>query len=60
VKSRVREYVASHNREFSAAYPKFGGKLLYSLDAPIFEDGTTTKGDTISRGLWDYARKRSR
>jgi hypothetical protein len=53
VTNRVREFVAMHNREFSTAYPKFGGKLLYSLDAPIFEDGTTTRGDTVSCGFWD-------
>jgi hypothetical protein len=53
VKSRVRDFVRIHNREFSTAYPKFGGKLLQSLDAPIFEDGATTRGDTVSRGLWD-------
>jgi hypothetical protein len=53
VKSRVRDFVRIHNREFSTAYPKFGGHILHSLDAPLFEDGATTRGDTISRGLWD-------
>jgi hypothetical protein len=53
VRARIRDFIAIHNRTFSTAYPKFGGKLLHSLDAPIFDDGTTTRGDTVSRGLWD-------
>lgn len=53
VKSRVREYVAIHNRSFSTQYPKFGGRRLHSLDAPVFAEGPMTMGDTVSRGLWD-------
>jgi hypothetical protein len=53
VKARIRHFVAIHNRTFSTAYPKFGGNLLYSLDAPIFDDGATTRGDNVSHGLWD-------
>jgi hypothetical protein len=53
VKGRVREYVAIHNRSFSTAYPKFGGQLLRSLDAPLFVEGTGTLGDRITRGLWE-------
>jgi hypothetical protein len=34
-------------------YAKFGDALLLSLDEVMFEDGTATRGDTVSRGLWD-------
>jgi len=40
-----------HRRQYYKDYAnKWGDE---SLDAPMFEDGTTTRGDTISRGLWD-------
>jgi hypothetical protein len=26
---------------------------LVSLDEAMFEDGSSTRGDTVSRGLWD-------
>ena len=28
-------------------------RSLVSLDAQLFDDRTMTRGDTISRGLWD-------
>jgi hypothetical protein len=34
-------------------YAKFGNSRLVSLDEVPFHDGTATRGDTISRGLWD-------
>jgi hypothetical protein len=29
------------------------GRPLVSLDELMFEDGTATKGDNVSCGLWD-------
>ncbi len=52
VRTRVKDYVRSHNR-MSPQYLKFGGSLLISLDAPLFADGTTTLGETVTRRLWD-------
>jgi hypothetical protein len=53
VKSRVSSYVAAHNRMFPTKYAKFGNSPLVSLDEVMFEDGSTTRGDTVTRGLWD-------
>jgi hypothetical protein len=46
IRKRVREFVTAQYRQFS----KFGP---LSLDARLYDDGTTTLGDTITRGLWD-------
>jgi hypothetical protein len=43
--ARLPEFLREHRRQFS----KFG---LVSLDAPIYGDGTTTLGDTVTTGLW--------
>ena len=53
VRARVQTYVTAHNRMFPTKYAKFGNSPLVSLDEVLFEDGTATRGDTISRGLWD-------
>ncbi len=49
---RVEYCVAAHNRTFSTQYPKFAGRPLSLLDAPLFVDGPMTLGDTITCGLW--------
>jgi hypothetical protein len=46
IRRRVREFITAQYRQFS----RFGPR---SLDARAFEDGTTTLGDTITRGFWD-------
>jgi hypothetical protein len=51
--SRVRHFIGRHNRMFPPKYAKFGSSPLVSLDQVLFEDGMTTRGDTVSRGLWD-------
>jgi hypothetical protein len=43
--ARLPEFLRDHRRQFG----KFGP---LSLDAPIFEDGATTLGDTVTIGLW--------
>ena len=53
VKARIQTYITAHNRMFPTKYAKFGDSPLVSLDQALFEDGSTTRGDTISRGLWD-------
>ncbi len=50
VRGRIREFVASHNREANRhGVGKFG---LVSLDAPIFADSSMTLKDTVQHGLW--------
>jgi hypothetical protein len=53
VGARIRTYVAAHNRMFPTNFAKFGDSRLVSLDEVMFEGGSTTRGDTVSRGLWD-------
>ena len=53
VRGRVRAYVTAHNRMYPTKYAKFGNSPLVSLDEVLFDDGTTTRGDTVSRGLWE-------
>jgi hypothetical protein len=53
VRVRVQNYITAHNRMFPTKYAKFGDSPLVSLDEVLFEDGSTTRGDTVSRGLWD-------
>jgi hypothetical protein len=53
VKLRLQEFVLLENRMFPIKYRKFGNSTLVSLDDLMFDDGTTTRGDTVSRGLWD-------
>jgi hypothetical protein len=51
-RARVQHFVAD-NRMFPTKYAKFGDSPLVSLDEVLFEDGSATRGDTVSRGLWD-------
>jgi hypothetical protein len=53
VRARVKQFIAAHNRMYPTKYAKFGDSPLVSLDEVLFEDGSTTRGDTVSRGLWD-------
>jgi hypothetical protein len=38
---------------FPTKFAKFGDSPLVSLDEVMFDDGSTTRGDNVSRGLWD-------
>lgn len=49
----VKKLVGEQEREFPTKFRKFGDSLLVSLDEQLFEDGTATRGDSVSRGLWD-------
>lgn len=53
VRTRVQKYITAHNRMFPTKFAKFGDARLVSLDEVLFEDGSATRGDTVSRGLWD-------
>src|ERR1700730_14439129 len=53
VRGRVQTYIAAHNRMYPTKYAKFGDSPLVSLDEVLFDDGATTRGDTVSRGLWE-------
>ncbi len=53
VPHRIKIYVAELNRLYPTKYAKFGDARLVSLDEVMFEGGTATRGDTVSRGLWD-------
>jgi hypothetical protein len=44
---------ANDNRFYPMQYRKFGTARLISLDQLALEDGATTIGDQVSRGLWD-------
>jgi hypothetical protein len=53
VPGRVKVYIAELNKLYPTQYRKFGDSLLVSLDEVMFEDGSTTIGDNVSRSLWD-------
>ena len=53
VRARVKSYITAHNRMFPTKYAKFGYSPLVSLDEVIFDGGSASRGDTVSRGLWD-------
>jgi len=51
--ARVRSFVINHQRAFPTRYAKFGDSPLLSLDEALYDDGSGTRGDNVSRGLWD-------
>jgi hypothetical protein len=53
VSDHLRRFVREYNRQHPTKYAKFGNARLVSLDDVMFEDGSMTRGDTVSRGLWD-------
>lgn len=53
LRDRVSFHMKEANKMFAPKFSKFGNSQLLSLDALAFEDGTTTIGDSVSRGLWD-------
>jgi hypothetical protein len=53
VPKRIRFYTQEREKLFPTKFRKFGDSLLVSLDEQLFDDGTATRGDTVSRGLWD-------
>ncbi|WP_334366942.1 MULTISPECIES: hypothetical protein [unclassified Bradyrhizobium] len=53
ISAKIYYYIRAQNLAFPTKYRKFGNSPLESLDEVLFEDGTATRGDTVSRGLWD-------
>jgi hypothetical protein len=53
VQQHLRRFMREYNRQHPTKYAKFGNARLVSLDEVLFDDGSTTRGDTVSRGLWD-------
>ncbi|SHN66499.1 hypothetical protein [Bradyrhizobium erythrophlei] len=53
IATRIRWYISDYYRSFPTGIAKFGKGQLVSLDETLLEDGTTKRGDTVSRGLWD-------
>jgi hypothetical protein len=53
VPKRIRFYTQEREKLFPTKFRKFGDAMLVSLDEQLFDDGTATRGDTVSRGLWD-------
>jgi hypothetical protein len=53
IAARIHWYVSDYNRMFPTKYAKFGNSLLVSLDEQVYDDGSTTRADTVTRGLWD-------
>jgi hypothetical protein len=49
----IRDYVSAQDRMFPTKFAKFGDSPLVSLDEVLFDSGTATRGETVSRGLWD-------
>jgi hypothetical protein len=50
VSSRIKVYITEMNRLYPTKYAKFGDSPLLSLDEMLFDDGTATRGDNVSRG----------
>lgn len=50
---RYREFLRITNRMFPTQYAKFGGSPLVPLDESLFDNGSGTRGDIVTRGLWD-------
>jgi hypothetical protein len=53
VPARVKVYISELNKLYPTKYAKFGDARLVSLDEVLYDSGTATRGDTVSRGLWD-------
>lgn len=53
LKQHIRWFLKDYNRQHPGKFAKFGNSLLVSLDGAIFDDGGGTRGDYVSRGLWD-------
>ena len=56
-RSQVERYIArfvrARLRDFPKKFARFGSSPLVSLDEALFDDGGGTRGDNVSRSLWD-------
>lgn len=53
VPATVKRLVKDQAKLFPTMFRKFGDSPLVSLDELVFEDGSTTRGDMVTHGLWD-------
>ena len=53
VDRHVRWFVREYDRQHPTKYARFGDSPLVSLDEVLFEGRSATRGDMVSRGLWD-------
>ena len=51
--ARIKFYMAEANKMFAPKFRKFGDAKMVSLDELAFDDGSTTIGENVIRGLWD-------
>lgn len=50
--ARSREFISASYKMFPTSFAKFGSARLLSLDETVFEDGSATRSDFVSQGLW--------
>jgi hypothetical protein len=53
VQRHLSFFLSGYNRQHPTKFAKFGNSLLVSLDEVILDDGSGTRGDLVTRGLWD-------
>jgi hypothetical protein len=53
IEAAVQKAASAHNKMFSEWAVGGGAGKWVSLEAPKYEDGATTVGDTVSQGLWE-------
>jgi hypothetical protein len=53
VENYIARFVRARLRDFPKKYARFGSSPLLSLDEALFDEGSGTRGDNVSRGLWD-------
>jgi hypothetical protein len=53
IPKHIKKLKTEYDRMFPTKFRKFGNGWLVSLDQLAYEDGSTTVGDQVSRGLWD-------
>lgn len=52
IRTSVRAFISIEYKQFGQYIPVIGG-VMGSLDQAAFDDGPTTVGDLVTRGLWD-------
>ena len=51
VRARLREFVSQQNKFYSKYVPVVGG-VMHSLDAPIYDDNSSSLIERVTEGLW--------
>ncbi|QOZ52949.1 hypothetical protein XH90_17435 [Bradyrhizobium sp. CCBAU 53338] len=53
LKQHIRWFLKDYDRQHPGKFAKFGNSPLVSLDEAMFDDGHGTRGDYVTRSLWD-------